>query len=67
MVDLRSKDLFESPGYILQPNDIVYVKPNLYKLKTLSVDPEAQRQRGLVFNVVSIVLGIASFFFYILR
>jgi polysaccharide export outer membrane protein len=30
--DLRSKDIFESPAYYLQQNDIVYVEPK-YKKK----------------------------------
>ena len=30
-VDLRSKDLFLSPAYYLQQNDIVYVEPNNLK------------------------------------
>ena len=29
--DLRSKDIFNSPYYYLQQNDIVYVQPNKYK------------------------------------
>ena len=31
MHDLRSKDLFQSPGYYLQQNDIVYVEPKYRK------------------------------------
>ena len=30
-LDLRSKDIFESPAYYLKQNDIVYVQPNKVK------------------------------------
>lgn len=60
LVDLRSKDLFASPVYVLQPDDIVYVKPNKYKLKTLRADPDVQRRTGLIFSIVSLALGVAT-------
>ena len=59
-IDLRSKNLFESPVYFLQPNDIVYVSPNTLKLKNLNVDPEAQRKSGLFLAITSVVVSIAS-------
>ena len=59
-IDLRSKSLFESPVYILQPNDIVYVSPNNVKLKNLNIDPEAQRRTGLFFAIASVAISIAS-------
>ncbi len=66
-VDLRSRTLFESPVYVLQPNDIVYVGPNSNKLKNISVDPQAQRRTNLLFTVTSVVLGITSFLISALR
>jgi polysaccharide export outer membrane protein len=59
-IDLRNRAIFESPVYYLQPNDIVYVNPNKYKLKNLDVDPSAQRKTGLFFSITSILLSIAS-------
>ena len=59
-IDLRSKTLFESPVYILQPNDIVYVSPNSLKLKNLNVDPEKQRRSGLFLAITSVAVSIAS-------
>lgn len=59
-VDLRSKTLFQSPVYTLQPNDIVYVAPNKNKLKSVNIDPDAQRRTGLVFNIISIVITITT-------
>jgi polysaccharide export outer membrane protein len=59
-LDLRSRAIFESPVYYLQPNDIVYVNPNKHKIKNLDVDPTAQRRTGLFFSITSILLSIAS-------
>jgi len=59
-IDLRSKNLFESPVYSLQPNDIVYVSPTTLKLKNLSADPQAQRRTGLFLAITSVVVSIAS-------
>lgn len=66
-IDLRNKSLFESPYYILHPNDIVYVSPNKYKLKGLGIDPEAQRKTSLLFNVISVIASIASLLIIIIR
>ena len=38
-LDLRSKDVFLSPGYYLQQNDIIYVEPNSFK-----TDIQSQRK-----------------------
>jgi polysaccharide export outer membrane protein len=59
-LDLRSKDLFQSPGYSLQPNDIIYVSPNNTKLKSLNIDPEAQRKTGLFFTIASAVISVTT-------
>ena len=59
-IDLRKKDFFESPAYVLQPNDIVYVSPNKNKLKNLSADPEAQRKTGLFLSTISVLVSIGT-------
>jgi polysaccharide export outer membrane protein len=66
-IDLRSRELFKSPVYMLQPNDVVYVAPNKVKLKNLNVDPEAQRRTGLIFNITSVALSVGFFVMTILR
>jgi polysaccharide biosynthesis/export protein len=60
-LDLRSGTIFQSPGYQLQPNDIVYVSANKTKLKTLNIDPEAQRRTGLIFNSISLIVTVVTF------
>ena len=59
-IDLRSGSVFQSPGYYLQPNDIVYVSPNKIKLKALNVDPQAQRRTGLILGIVGTLISIAT-------
>ena len=59
-IDLRSGSVFQSPGYYLQPNDVVYVSPNKIKLKALNVDPQAQRRTGLILGIVGTLISIAT-------
>ena len=66
-IDLRRKDIFESPVYVLQPNDIVYVNANKKKLKALNVNEQAQRTTGLVLSVISIATTITYLIVTILR
>ncbi|HKO79321.1 MAG TPA: polysaccharide biosynthesis/export family protein [Chitinophagaceae bacterium] len=66
-IDLRNKDFFESPVYILQPNDIVYVSPNKNKLKNLSADPEAQRKTGLFLTITSVIVSVGTLIITALR
>lgn len=66
-IDLRSREVFKSPVFMLQPNDIVYVGPNKTKLKNLSVDPEAQRRTSLIFNITSVAISVGFFIMTVLR
>lgn len=50
-VDLRSKDLFNSPYYYLRNNDIIYAEAG--KSKFASLDPTYQRI-GLLLSIVSV-------------
>ncbi len=59
-IDLRSKSVFESPVFILQPNDIVYVRPNKYKLKNVSLDPDVQRKTSLFLTIFSFAFTVTS-------
>jgi polysaccharide biosynthesis/export protein len=66
-IDLRDRNLFESPVYVLQPNDIVYVGPNNRKLQNLNINPDAQRKTGLFFTIISVMLSAASIVVFSLR
>jgi polysaccharide export outer membrane protein len=60
-IDLRNGNFFQSPAYQLQPNDIVYVGANKTKLKTLNVDPEAQRKTNTIITGASFIITIVTF------
>lgn len=68
-IDMRSKTVFESPVYQLQPNDIVYVRPNDMRLRTLNtnLNPTTQRGLNIVTTSISLVLSIASLFVFIFK
>ncbi|RYY69595.1 MAG: hypothetical protein EOO13_09060 [Chitinophagaceae bacterium] len=56
----NSRNLFASPAYQLQPNDIVYVTPTDNKLKNLNVDPVRQRRTSIILGFVGIAATIAN-------
>jgi polysaccharide export outer membrane protein len=53
--DIRSKDLFTSPCYYLQQNDIIYVEPTRQK-----ADENAQRSFSRWSMVLSFVTTLTS-------
>ena len=55
--DIRSSDIFKSPYYYLQQNDIVYVEPN--KRKAQQSDINQNHSVGVLVSVVSILTSIA--------
>ena len=58
--DLHDRNIFKSPVYLLQPNDIVYITPNKYKLESLNVSPNAQKTTAIIFSLVGISIGIVT-------
>lgn len=59
-VDITKKDVFASPGFIMKPNDIVYVSPTKNKIRTLARNPDADRNRSVFFSILSSMVGIAT-------
>lgn len=59
-IDLRNVDLFKSPAYYLQQNDIVYVQPNKYKERQSTVDNKTQWVTNLAISSGSILVSVAS-------
>ena len=55
-LDLTSTDIFTSPYFYLQQNDLVYVKPNKYKARTGEVDPN----RNFYISLSSIAISLAT-------
>ena len=54
-VDMRSKDLFESPAFNIQQNDIIYVKP----LKSVK-DADATKRSSVITTVISALSTVSS-------
>ena len=54
-VDMRSKDLFESPAFNIQQNDIIYVKP----LKSVK-DADATKRSSIITTVISALSTVSS-------
>lgn len=58
-VDLTSKQLFSSPVYYLQQNDVIYVEPNRTKINSSAVNTT---NAGLTISVVSLLVTLAVLF-----
>lgn len=56
--DLRSSDIFQSPYYYLQQNDIVYVEPN--KAKTAQSRINQNNSVGVWTSVISVLTSIVT-------
>ena len=54
-VDMRSKDLSESPAFNIQQNDIIYVKP----LKSVK-DADASKRSSVITTVISALSTVSS-------
>lgn len=63
--DLRSSDIFSSPCYYLQQNDIVYVEPNKAKAGQSGINQN--NSAGVWLSAVSILASIASLIVTITR
>ena len=55
-LNLLDSKMFESPGYYLQQNDVVYVQPNKYKAAT----SEINQNRNFWLSIATTFLSVAS-------
>ncbi|MCQ2140926.1 MAG: polysaccharide biosynthesis/export family protein [Bacteroidales bacterium] len=56
--DLRSKEIFQSPRYYLQQNDVVYVEPN--KAKATQSSASRWNQPSVWFSAVSSIVSVVT-------
>lgn len=56
VVDLRSEEVFSSPYFYLQQNDVIYVKPNKYKAQT----GEYNQNRSFYISLISAAVSVAT-------
>lgn len=59
-LNLCDVDLFNSPAYYLQQNDIVYVQPNKYRKRQSTVDSKGQWLTGTIMSGGSMIVSIVS-------
>lgn len=55
-LDLTSKDIFNSPAYYIQQNDVIYVKPNKYKAQA----GEISQNRSFYLSLVGTAISVAT-------
>lgn len=54
-IDLRSSDLFKSPFYYLQQNDVIYVEPNTAKILSSTYNPNVSITLTAISTLVSLL------------
>lgn len=59
-LDLTSKNIFTSPAFYLQQNDVVYVKPNKYKARTGEIDQNRNFYLSLAGTAISVATLIVT-------
>lgn len=62
-VDLRSKDIFNSPVYNLQQNDVIYVEPNKLRVGQSTNNDNSVRQISTWLSVTSVIISICILIF----
>lgn len=59
-LDLTSKDIFDSPAFYIQQNDIIYVKPNKYKAQVGEISQNRNFYLSLISTAVSVTTLIVT-------
>ena len=59
-INLCDVDMFKSPAYYLQQNDIIYVEPNKYKARQSTVDDKGLRLTSIAVSSGSLLLSLAT-------
>lgn len=55
-LDLTSKEIYNSPAFYIQQNDVIYVKPNKYKAQA----GEISQNRNFYLSLVSTAISVAT-------
>jgi polysaccharide export outer membrane protein len=62
-VDLRSANLFASPAYYLQQNDVIYVEPNDVRAGQSTINENSLKSISLWLSVTSLLATLGVLFF----
>lgn len=60
-VDLRSKDLFNSPAYYIKQNDIIYVVPNSTRTSQSTINEHTYRSWSFWTGLFGLATSVAAF------
>lgn len=55
-LDMTSREIYDSPYFYLQQNDVVYVKPNKYKAQS----GEISQNRNFYLSLVGTAISVAT-------
>lgn len=61
-LDLRSTNIYESPAYYVQQNDVIYVEPNKVKSNQSTVNGNTLRSASFWMSLTSFMMTLATFF-----
>ena len=59
-INLCDVDLFKSPAYYLQQNDVIYVEPSLEKARQSTIDDKKLRMTTIALTSSSLLVSVAS-------
>ena len=59
-VNLCDVNLFQSPAYYLQQNDVIYVEPSVEKARQSTIDDKNLRMTSIAITSTSLIVSIAS-------
>lgn len=62
-VDLRSKDIFQSPAYYLKQNDIIYVQPNTVRAGQSTINENNVKSVSLWISIASFLTSLGVLLF----
>lgn len=66
-VNLMDVNLFNSPAYYLQQNDVVYVEPNAEKARQSTIDDKGLRLTSIAVSSASVLLSLVSILLNVLN
>lgn len=66
-IDLTDVNMFKSPGYYLQQNDVVYVQPSDIKARQSTTDDKTLRMTSILVSGGSLLVSLASLIVGIIR
>ena len=66
-INLTDVDLFKSPAYFLQQNDVVYVEPNVEKARQSTIDDKGLRITTIAVSSTSVLLSLVSILINVLQ